>query len=164
MFGFLNIFKGEDATEIIPNLWLGNYKAALDANFLSSKKINLIINCTKNLPFYYQVESCTQLCIETYRIPVNDNHLEIDFITMEKYLKIVIPLLVKKYVDEKKNILIHCRAGKQRSAIVVAAFLKVLSDTCDTHVTDTHVIRIKSRDTCDTRDQFKNIYFKLYPE
>lgn len=46
---------------------------------------------------------------------------------MEKYLKIILPMLVKKYID-KKNILIHCQAGKQRSAIVVAALLKQLLD------------------------------------
>lgn len=47
---------------------------------------------------------------------------------MEKYFKIVIPLLVRKYSVEKQQILIHCHAGKQRSAIVVAALLKVLLD------------------------------------
>ena len=47
---------------------------------------------------------------------------------MEKYFKIVIPLLLRKYTIENKNILVHCYAGKQRSAIVVAALLKVLSD------------------------------------
>ena len=47
---------------------------------------------------------------------------------MEEYFRIVLPFLLQKYTVEKKRILIHCFAGKQRSAIVVAAFLKVLSD------------------------------------
>jgi protein-tyrosine phosphatase len=47
---------------------------------------------------------------------------------MEKYFKIIIPLLVKKYTLQKQRILIHCHAGKQRSAIIVAGLLKVLLD------------------------------------
>ena len=47
---------------------------------------------------------------------------------MEEYFKVIIPLLLRKYIVEHKKILIHCYAGKQRSAIVVAALLKVLLD------------------------------------
>jgi len=66
--------------------------------------------------------------IETYRIPVNDSLLEKDFLLMQKYFQIIIPLLLRKYTIEKKNILVHCHMGKQRSAIVVAGLLKVLLD------------------------------------
>jgi protein-tyrosine phosphatase len=47
---------------------------------------------------------------------------------MQEYFKIIIPLLLKKYTVEKKSILIHCQAGKQRSAILIAALLKILLD------------------------------------
>lgn len=47
---------------------------------------------------------------------------------MEKYFKIVIPMLLRKYTIENKKILIHCHMGKQRSAILTAALLKVLID------------------------------------
>lgn len=117
--------------EIIPGLWLGNYKAALDIDFLKENKIDLIINCTPSLPFaneMYSKKELGNLKLETYRIPVNDSLLERDFILMEKYFKIVIPMLLRKYIIENKRILIHCHMGKQRSAILTAALLKVLVD------------------------------------
>jgi protein-tyrosine phosphatase len=126
----MNLYN--DADEIIPNLWLGNYRSALDTAFLEKNNINIVINCTQNKPFINQVnvnlQEDTRLDIETYRIPVNDSLLEKDFLAMQGYFKIIIPLLLRKYTIEKKNILVHCHMGKQRSAIVVAALLKVLLD------------------------------------
>jgi len=125
------IYNKPNVTEIIPGLWLGNYQSAIDIDFLKKNDINFILNCTSNTSFFNEIHSKKSLSklqdIETYRIPVNDSLLERDFILMEKYLKIILPMLVKKYID-KKNILIHCQAGKQRSAIVVAALLKQLLD------------------------------------
>ena len=125
------IYTDISVDEIIPGLWLGNYKAALDIDFLKQNKIDLIINCTPNIPFINNEKS---LNIETYRIPVNDSLLERDFILMEKYLKIAIPMLLQKYTIENKKILIHCHMGKQRSAILTAALLKVLIDNNHIHL------------------------------
>lgn len=153
--------------EIIPNLWLGNYKTALDVDFLLDNKINMIINCTPNTPFindlvndklksekYNNIDPinlCSIYNIETFRIPVNDSLLERDIILMEHYFKIIIPLLLKKYTTEKKNILIHCHAGKQRSAIVVTALLKVLLDN--------NYIELPEIPTSQCQiTQYKNIY------
>jgi protein tyrosine/serine phosphatase len=126
------LFAQTSVDEIIPGLWLGNYKSAIDLDFLKKNNIKFIVNCTPNTPFYNEIYSNQDLKelhkIDTYRIPVNDSLLERDFILMEQYFKIVIPILVKKYT-QKKNILVHCHAGKQRSAIVVAALLKVLLDS-----------------------------------
>jgi protein-tyrosine phosphatase len=123
------LYTPTSVDEIIPGLWLGNYKAAIDKEFLKNNNINFVLNCTPNMPLYNQIYTPSELNnVETYRIPVNDSLLERDFILMEKYFKIVIPLLLKKYTLEKRRILIHCHAGKQRSAIVVAALLKVLLD------------------------------------
>jgi protein tyrosine/serine phosphatase len=126
------IYKKPNVTEIIPGLWLGNHQSAIDIDFLKKNDINFILNCTPNTPFFNEIHSKKSLShlqnIDTYRIPVNDSLLERDFILMEKYLKIILPILVKKYTRDKKHILIHCQAGKQRSAIVVAALLKHLLD------------------------------------
>jgi protein-tyrosine phosphatase len=121
----MNLYN--DADEIIPNLWLGNHRSALNIEFLKKNNINLIINCTQNKSFI-NAEINKEMNIETYRIPVNDSLLEKDFLLMQKYFQIIIPLLLRKYTIEKKNILVHCHMGKQRSAIVVAGLLKVLLD------------------------------------
>lgn len=115
--------------QIIPRLWLGNYKAALNLDFISTNNINYIVNCTPDTPFINNIYNIPNVnYIETFRIPVYDSLLEKDILLMEQYFKIIIPLLLRKYTIEKKNILIHCHVGKQRSAIVVAALLKVLLD------------------------------------
>lgn len=130
MFEYLYniLFRCRDVDEIIPGLWLGNYKCALNKTFLKSKGISVIINCTPNKPFITEMENVDNMNIETYRIPVNDSLLERDFLLMQDYFKIIIPLLLKKYIIEKRSILIHCQAGKQRSAILIAALLKILLD------------------------------------
>ena len=126
-----------EVDEILPNLWLGDYTAALDTDFLLNNNIDYIVNCTQTIPFIHdtidpsevsksELKQITQ--IDTFRIPVNDSLLEKDFIIMEQYFKIILPLLLRKYTIEKKKILIHCHAGKQRSAIAMAAFLKILND------------------------------------
>lgn len=148
----MNILRPTDnANEILPNLWLGNYHAALDIDFLKRSGINMIINCTKSCPFFYEISVCDYKIkdLETYRIPVNDSLLEADFIRMEKYLRVVIPLLLRKYTVEKRHILIHCHAGKQRSAIVMAALLKVLLDN--------RYITLPTT-TSDNDSQFTKIY------
>ena len=126
MFGYLK--KSRDVDQIIPGLWLGNYKCALDKSFLKSKGISVIINCTPNKPFITEMENDDNMNIEKYRIPVNDILLECDILLMQDYFKIIIPLLLKKYITEKRSILIHCQAGKQRSAILTAVLLKILHD------------------------------------
>jgi hypothetical protein len=126
------MFYTNDADEIIPGLWLANYKPGLDIDFLKKNNIDVIINCTPDIPFYNEIfdeKDISQLKkMETFRISVYDSLLEKDILLMEQYFKYVLPFMVKKYIDEKKKILIHCRAGAQRSAIVVAAFLKILLD------------------------------------
>jgi hypothetical protein len=123
-----------------PDLWLGNYKTALDPSFLIDNNIHVIINCTPDLPFiidqlYQENKNVDKKFdkinfnnMEFYRIPVNDSLLEKDLILMENYFKLGLPFLVKKYIIQKRNILIHCHAGKQRSAILMAALLKTLID------------------------------------
>ncbi len=161
---FLNTKTSVD--KILPNLWLGNYKAAHDINFLLDNKIDMVINCTSNIPIIHEVinkklkkekynninsfDLCSIHNIETFKIPVNDSLLERDFIIMEHYFKIIIPLLLRKYTVENKNILIHCHAGRQRSTIVVAALIKVLLDN--------NYIELKEIPKTDCKlTQFKNI-------
>jgi protein tyrosine/serine phosphatase len=143
---------GNDADEIIPGLWLGNYKPALDLDFIKNNNINVIINCTADIPFYNEMFD-TKLKIETFRISVYDSLLEKDILLMEEYFKHILPYMLKKYIHEKKRILVHCKAGAQRSAIVVAAFLKILLDKNLVQIPD-----IPSYPRFNQNEQFKHIY------
>jgi protein-tyrosine phosphatase len=103
--------------------------AAHNYEFLKENEIDIIVNCSKDIPFIYDIneEAKTNLSLETYRIPVNDSLLEKDFILMEQWFHIILPIIMDKYKENKK-ILINCAAGKQRSAIFVAALLKTMLD------------------------------------
>jgi protein-tyrosine phosphatase len=107
-----------NADEILPGLWLGNYQASQDDIFLRSKGIDIVFNCTKDLPF-------NPLIHTRYRLPVDDNLQEDEIRNMELWSYEVIYKLVRESKKEKP-ILVHCAAGMQRSAAVVAMYLIVM--------------------------------------
>ena len=104
-------------------IWLGNFHSALDFNFLKHNNINVIINCTKEIPFIYDILDNTPLHLETVRIPLYDTPDIKDNKMLYNHLKKTIEFINLKFFNEHKNILIHCAAGKSRSASVLAGFL-----------------------------------------
>lgn len=113
---------------IIPNIWLGDINAAHNYNFLKENNINVVVNCSNDLPFIFEINhEIPDLQLATYRIPVDDSLLEKDFIKMQNYFDIMLPIIFEHYKQNKK-ILIHCHMGKQRSAIFLSALLKVMLD------------------------------------
>lgn len=121
-------------------LWLGNYKSALDPEFLKKNKISVIINCSVDLPFIYDILDI-DLKLDTFRIPVYDSLLEHDIKIMEEYFHIILPFILQKLIIEHENVLVHCHQGIQRSAIIVSALLFILVDS------DTMLFRDKSNKT-----------------
>jgi len=101
------------ATQIIPNLWLGNILDSRNNEFL--KNIDVVINCSTNIPFYSK---------ETInlRIKVEDDLEKESIITMYKFLKNAIEFIHKHLLDNKA-IFVHCYAGKQRSATIICAYI-----------------------------------------
>jgi protein-tyrosine phosphatase len=106
-----------NADEILPGLWLGNFQASQDEVFLRTHGIKTVFNCTKNLQFHPSIPT-------RYRLPVDDNLQEDEIRNMELWSYEVIYKLLKEY-KEDKPILVHCAAGMQRSAAVTAMFLMV---------------------------------------
>lgn len=102
-------------TEIITGLWLGNYKTSQDINFLQEKKIKVIINCTKDIPF-------ANVDVVKYRIPVNDDLQPSEILNLYKSLSEATEIIADAII-KRSPILIHCYAGAQRSAAVVCAFV-----------------------------------------
>lgn len=121
----INMFTGApSAHQIIDRVWLGDANAALSREFIEGNHINVIVNCTVDVPF---ADFVTSRYYKTKRLSVEDSLLEKDILLMETYFMDVLPFLLKEY-KEGKVIFIHCFRGKQRSAIVMAAFLKALYD------------------------------------
>ena len=106
-----------DAHEILPRLWLGNVRASMDTNFISFNGIQVVFNCTKNLPFSPNIPI-------KYRIPVDDNLQEEEIRNMELWSAEIAYKIVAEY-NNGKTILVHCMAAMQRSAASVAFMMIV---------------------------------------
>lgn len=117
MSEFINL---QNANLVRPRLWLGNYAAARDERFIQANNINVVFNCTKDLDYLE-----TPVVQRRYRVPVDDNLRDEEIINMEKWAPEIIMLLMQEYKNGN-TILVHCAAGMQRSAAVVAMLLIVL--------------------------------------
>lgn len=107
-----------------PDLWIGNRDDSLNREWLESKKITCVVNCTPDLIFRPNAGVKLQ-----HRVSVYD--AEEDIPKMTRHL----PDIVKKITEARRaghNILVHCRAGQQRSAAVVAAY--IMSQTLENGV------------------------------
>jgi len=107
--------KHGDATLILPRLWLGNKKASVNPDFLQREGIEVVFNCTKDLPFSPHVP-------HQYRVPVDDNLEQAEIMNMLNWSPEIVYKLLREY-RAGKTILVHCFAGMQRSAAVVAMAL-----------------------------------------
>ena len=107
------------ATKILPNIWIGDKKAASSPQFFKECKIGAVINMTPSITNYY----CDNEKIEYLRIPVYDSVLKRDTEKMYNYFPVICEFIHKNAIIENKNVLIHCHQGKQRSAAAAAAFI-----------------------------------------
>ena len=103
-----------NADLIIPGLWLGNSTASMDEKFLKENKIQSVFNCTKDLPFHSNIR-------RRFRVPIDDNLRHEEIRNLELWSFEAIYKLTKEH--KNGNVLVHCYAGMQRSAAVVAIFL-----------------------------------------
>ena len=114
----LGIPPSNNADQIIPNVWLGNLKAAHDEIFLKNAGIQVVFNATKDAPFHPSIR-------RRYRVPVDDNLQEEEIRNMELWSYEIVYKLLKEY-KEGRPILIHCHAGMQRSPAITAMFLMAI--------------------------------------
>ena len=103
------------ADEIIPGLWLGDRRAALDPQWMGEKGIKCVFNCTKDIPFLPSVQ-------RTYRVPVDDNLQPVEIRNLELWSYEIVMKMTREY-KTGQPMLIHCHAGMQRSAACLTMFL-----------------------------------------
>lgn len=119
------------ANEIIPGLWLGNYAAASSPEWIAKHRITMIINVTKGLDRYYLKSSVYKGC-KVYHVHIYDPGDIYKNGSWDENMEImwrVVPGLVEVINKELLNggrVLVHCRAGVQRSACVVACYLAAM--------------------------------------
>ena len=110
-----------DADNIVPFLWLGNFKAATDASFLRNNNIRFVLNCTRQRS---PLRLYDDLGIQSFQFFLDDSDDQRNNDTLVREA-----LLVQQYIDEYiskgMNVLVHCHAGMQCSATMVAVYLMV---------------------------------------
>ena len=119
MFSTLNYYyKVNFSNRITNHIWLGNYVDSSNEKFIRDNNIRVIINCSKDLPFYFSTDEVPY----RYRIPVDDDRQDNSLYVMYLYLPKIVDI-IKFHINRGENIYVHCHAGMQRSACVVAAYL-----------------------------------------
>lgn len=103
------------ATEILPNLWISGIVDIRNGMFYTNNNIKCVINCSKDLPFY----SCNTLNI---RLPVNDNLKKNEIQNLYKYMDKATNI-IHSHFKKNQAVVVHCYAGKQRSASIIVAYL-----------------------------------------
>ena len=103
----------EYANEILSGLWLGNILDAKNKEFINS--LDMVINRSKDIPFLSKNT-------KNIRIPIDDNLEEKEIKNLFKFLPKVTSY-IHSVLNNNNNILVHCYAGKQRSASVIVAYL-----------------------------------------
>ena len=104
------ILRVDNYSQIIPNIYIGNIYSSL----YNSEDFDVIVNCSKNLPFPKENEKIK------IRVPIDDKYV----FKCDEFLNYldVIDNIKEHYKDNKK-ILIHCQFGIQRSSTLTTIFL-----------------------------------------
>jgi protein-tyrosine phosphatase len=104
-----------DAHEIVSGIWLGNKRAALNEKWLKEHNITVVFNATKDVPFSPSIR-------KQYRVPVDDNLKPEEIRNMTLWSHEIVYNVLKER-NGGNQILIHCMAGMQRSAVIVGMYL-----------------------------------------
>jgi protein-tyrosine phosphatase len=128
------------AVEVEEGLFLGNKQTALSSEFHRQHNIMLVINCTNTVPFLKPVVNNGVTYI---RVPVNDNRAPEEIKKLESFIPEIVHL-IHVHLSLGHNVLVHCRAGRQRSAAVVSAFL--MNKYLWTHDEATSYVKFKKHD------------------
>lgn len=108
-----------DYNKMTNKIYVGNIIAAKDKKFFRDKKIRAVLNCSKDIKNYFQNDQN----VEYMRIPIDDSLKEVDFKKLYNFFPVIVEFIYKHADIEKKNIFIHCHAGKQRSISSFCAYL-----------------------------------------
>lgn len=92
--------------EIFPHLYLASFE---DAKEFEGSNV-FVINCTKDLPMIQTQGGGTRLYVD-------------DHPSSEPTMSAMLPVMVRYIQNSDKDVVVHCFAGQQRSATVVAAYI-----------------------------------------
>ena len=119
ILAIINLLKKlnyKDYSKINEYIYLGNIYSSQNLNFIKENNITVIVNCSKNINFINYKN------VFKYRVNLDDDLSYNSICLMCFYMRDLIPI-INEHINKKHKILIHCRAGMQRSAAFLAALL-----------------------------------------
>lgn len=102
------------ARQILPNLWIGSEGDSGNPRFMTDHDIHLVVNCSRNIPSPFASS------IQYVHVPVDDSPDE-NHNLLERLPAAVVA--IDDALSHGLGVLVHCHAGMQRSASVVAGYL-----------------------------------------
>lgn len=108
------------ANEVLPGLWVSDARAATDCRFLQKHRIGVVFNVTPDVP-----TPCPGVVY--HRVPIRDPgpgqpRTQEDIAKLRSWLPAILETL-HAHLSSRQNVLVHCHAGVQRSAAIVAAYI-----------------------------------------
>ena len=100
--------------EIIDNIYVGNYKTALDAELLIKEGITYILNCGNGLKNFYENDNIFKYLY----VPIYDSESE----KLDKHLEKT-NSFIKEGSENGNKILIHCGSGISRSSTLCLMYM-----------------------------------------
>ena len=104
-------------SKITPRLYVGNYENAQNLDFLRSKKIDTIVNCSKELNNVHP-NIFNYIRLELEDTPTQDLSHVLDPVS-EKIIELI---------KNKNNVFVHCYAGISRSTSIIINTIMKLHD------------------------------------
>lgn len=98
---------------ITENIFLGGYDAAFSKEFIQTYKIGGILNCTDN------IKSRCDRSVKLKQIPLTDG--ESDTLSFSSIFSAI--TFIESILVSQDKILIHCLAGRSRSASILCGYL-----------------------------------------
>lgn len=102
----------ENGNKVEDHLYISSVNTAHNMDFMSSNQIIAIVNITTDCPNKF----INSIIYHNIRIE-DDHHIDIIF-----HLKPAVTF-INKYISTGQNVLVHCSAGKSRSASICIAYL-----------------------------------------
>lgn len=96
--------------EILPGLYLSNF---IDAQLAAKNMKFFQINATKDFPMFHD---------DNIRVPIDDDRSDEAFAGFLAALPVVMAI-IDVQLERGVKVVVHCLAGQQRSAALVAAYL-----------------------------------------
>lgn len=102
--------------QITKRIFIGDSDSSKNKSFIKANNIKAVLNCTTDIPNHFQD-------LEYLRIPVEDKLRKSDYDKFYGYIPVIVEYIHKIVDIEKKNLLVHCWQGMQRSTGAVVAYL-----------------------------------------